>query len=474
MEPEARTQTGAVRGRWEGEIAVFRGIPYAQAPIGALRFAPPVPARSWEGVREAADFSPPAPQPAYRVESAESCLTVNVWSPSPGATRLPVLAWVHGGAYRLGRSANPHFDGATLAATGAVVVSLNYRLGLEGFGRLAGAPDNRGILDQIRALGWVRDNIAAFGGDPGNVTVFGQSAGAGCIAAMLAMPSTAGLFRRAVVQSLPGTYFSPRLAAAVSDSIADELGVPMSELAGLPVGAVIDATESVIGTMPGRVEFWGPMALTPTPFSPVVDGEVLPGAPWQALADGAARNVDLLVGHTRDEFRALAARLGPVVTADVLTAALDRVPLGRDAYGAADPARLFESAYSDWLLRMPCLHLAGAQQAGGGTARLYELSWPRSEREGAGHSLDVLLLFGTLEVDGVRGDPAVGHAMRADWLRFAATGDPGWRSYDPDTRIARNYDTEVSTGTYPEEASRRIWRDHRFGTLDLLPPVSSG
>ena len=200
--PHVRLDSGSVRGRTEDGLAVFRGMPFARPPVGELRLAAPMPVDPWEGVRETVAFGPPPPQ--SRVMGAPAAqdtdgdwLTVNVWSPDLGAARLPVMVWIHGGGYVYGWSGDPLFDGATLARDGVVVVTFNYRLGAEGFGHFPGAPANRGLLDQVAALRWVQDNIAAFGGDPGRVTVFGESSGAGCIAALMAMPRAAGLFRRA-------------------------------------------------------------------------------------------------------------------------------------------------------------------------------------------------------------------------------------------------------------------------------------
>jgi para-nitrobenzyl esterase len=254
ISPEVRTTAGAVRGMQRG-VAVFRGIPYAQPPVGALRFRAPVPAQPWDGVRDASTFGPPAPQASSPPDASDDWLTLNVWSPDLGATGLPVMVWIHGGAYLHGSSASPHSDGATLAAAGAVVVSVNYRVGMEGFAHLAGAPDNRGILDQTLALRWVQENIAAFGGDPGNVTVFGQSAGAGSIAALLAMPAATGLFRRAIAQSVPGTFFTTRLAGDVSATIAAEVGAEatVASLARIPPLDLVRATGTVARTLPQRV-----------------------------------------------------------------------------------------------------------------------------------------------------------------------------------------------------------------------------
>ena len=495
-EPEVRTTGGVVRGGWENAVAVFRGIPYAAPPVGSRRFAAPDAAQPWDGIRDALEFGPPVPQADFAgaamtsmsgdaADGSADCLTLNVWAPDLGAAGLPVMMWIHGGRYLQGGSRNPHSDGRTLAQSGVVVVSVNYRVGVEGFAHIAGAPDNRGILDQIAALRWVRDNVAAFGGDPGNVTVFGQSAGAGCIAALLVMPMAAGLFRRAIAQSVPGTYLSPHLAGAVSATIAAELGAraTVDDLARLPPRALIDATGAVIQKMPEFLDSWGPMALTPTPFSPVVDGATLPQAPWRGLATGSGRDVDLLVGHTRDEYSLFTAMPGSDVTDEQLSATLDRLAPAaggyRDAYPEATPGELDELVNSDWLFRMPSLHLGHAQHVGGGAAWTYELCWGFDREHGASHSLDVLLVFGTLGVDDVRGHPSaranaadevvrVSHQMRTDWARFAATGDPGWAPYDPITRTTRVYDAHPVTAPYPEERSRRIWSSHRFDTLDLV------
>ncbi|MEV4124350.1 carboxylesterase family protein [Nocardia sp. NPDC049707] len=498
IEPEIRTAAGVVRGRREGPITVFRGIRYAEPPVGARRFAAPVPAQPWDGVRDAQQFGPPVPQASNTGsvmssvsgstdDGSEDCLTLNVWSPELGAAKLPVMVWIQGGTYLENNTANPHCDGAALAEAGVVVASMNYRVGVDGFARITGAPDNRGILDQIAALGWVQDNIAAFGGDPANVTVFGQSAGGACIAALLVMPKAAGLFRRAISQSMPGTYFTPQLATAISTTIAAQLGVQASvaDLASLPPRAVTDATTAVIAKMPEFVDIWGPMALTPTPFSPVVGGDVLPCAPWSAVADGAARAVDLLIGHTRDEFRLYTSRPGSEPTPVQMAAAFEHLApdaegdrLYRAAYPDATPGRRFELVHTDWLFRMPSLHLADAAHTGGGPVWLYELAWSFNSEQGASHCLDFLLLFGTLSPEEVRAHRAahpnaaneishVGQHMRTDWVNFATTGKPGWAPYDPEKRTTRVYHAEPVTQPYPEEPSRRIWSAHRFDTLDL-------
>ncbi|MFD5758259.1 carboxylesterase/lipase family protein, partial [Streptomyces sp. NPDC127044] len=213
-DPVVTTPYGAVRGRYEDGIAVFRGIPYAAPPFGARRFRPPVPPEPWDGVRDAGEFGPTPPKPPYSeafarlladpVVPGDDCLNLNVWTPEPGpGARLPVMVWIHGGALTRGSSAVPVYDGQAFARDGVVLVSINYRLGVEGYGLFPDAPPNAGLRDQLAALEWVRESIARFGGDPDRVTVFGESAGAISIGALLASPRAQGLFRRAVLQSGP-------------------------------------------------------------------------------------------------------------------------------------------------------------------------------------------------------------------------------------------------------------------------------
>ena len=226
-----------------------------------------------------------------------------MFTPDLGAAGLPVMVWIYGGAYRAGASSLPGYDGTPLARQHVVLVTFNHRVGVEGYAQLPGVPANRGLLDQVAALRWVRENVAAFGGDPDRVTVFGESAGAGAIAALLVMPAAAGLFRRAIAQSVPGTFFSSALAADVTAAIAARAGLPATAEA-FKTADPARLTAAADAVRPGdHFGRWGRVAYTPTPFSPVVDGEVLPAAPWREVAAGAARNVDLITGHTRDEYR---------------------------------------------------------------------------------------------------------------------------------------------------------------------------
>ncbi|MFI5693161.1 carboxylesterase/lipase family protein [Kribbella sp. NPDC051586] len=484
-DPEVRTTTGFVRGRNENGLAVFRGIPFARPPVGELRFAAPQPAEPWDGVREAVAFGPPPPQslvfgPPSNPATGDDWLTVNVWSPHLGAG-LPVMVWVYGGAYAIGQSGDPSYDGTQLASEGdVVVVTFNHRLGVDGFGQLEGAPANRGLLDQVAALEWVQANIGAFGGDPGHVTVFGESAGAGSIAALLAMPRAAGLFRRAITQSAPGTFFSPELAGDIMAAIADLLDVvpTVDNLQKVSISELVDASDALATGMRSDTDRWGAAAYMAIPFAPVVDGEVLPRTPFEALADGAGRDVELIAGHMRDEYRLMLAadgRLGNLTDQDAATALQMLAPDGyREAYPDATAEQLYELVHSDWLFRMPSHRLAEAQVAGGGRAYAYELAWPDTGLR-ACHGLDVPLVFGTTPLLGFLLDPSelpdadqVSQLFRTAWLTFAHTGDPGWPEYDATTRQVAVFGTDLTTTPYPEETSRLLWAAHPFAPLLLL------
>ncbi|MFI1363103.1 carboxylesterase/lipase family protein [Streptomyces griseochromogenes] len=503
--PVVRTASGAVRGRREDGLAVFRGIPFAEPPVGEARFQAPRPARAWDGTREAYAFGPPPPQepgitgrkdvPAPD-PTGVGWLTVNVWTPDPDpSSARPVMVWIYGGAFRMGHAGQPGYDAQHIARDGdVVVVTFNYRVGTEGFARLDGAPANRGLLDQVAALEWVRANIAAFGGDPEQVTVFGESAGAGSVASLLAMPRARGLFRRAVAQSMPGTFFSDELARDMAAALAAEVGhrPTAADLAAVDPLRLTSAGQSLGAKMPGYRDRWGQAAPTATPFAPVVDGDILPTTPWQALAAGAARDVDLLVGHNRDEFRLFLVMAGLLdkITEEQTTGILRLLAPGgeagerayRAAFPEATPADLYERVQTDWLFAMPSLHLAEAQRAGGGSAHVYELAWTAPGNGGAlgaCHALDIPLLFGTFRADlGVllfagADVPAEAEELssrfRRSWTSFARTGDPGWPAYDTAERLVQVLDAEPTVTAYPRETSRRLWEGHEFLPLPLLP-----
>jgi para-nitrobenzyl esterase len=416
-------------------------------------------------VREALAFGPPPPQAdafgMNQLAGGDDWLTLNVWSPDPSPdAALPVMVWIHGGAYAIGTSGLPEYDGARLAGDGVVLVTFNYRVGVEGFAHIEGAPANRGLLDQLAALEWVRDNIRAFGGDPARVTVFGQSAGGGSVGALLAMPRAAGLFGRAVAQSVPGTFFTPELAGDIAGACAAELGLKptVADLSAVDPELLCAAADEVTANIGAHVERWGPPAHRSILFAPVVDGAVLPTTPWEAR-----HGVDLLVGHTRDEHRLFTA-LEEVTEEQAATAVEVFAP---GPYPAAEPVALYERVLSDWLFRMPSLHLAERAAA---AVHFYELTW--SGVLGACHGLDVPLVFGNLTsglpatlIDDLAAAEAVSAHMRAAWIAFATNGDPGWPTFD--SGLVQIFDADPVVAPYPEVESRKIWRDHTFAPLPL-------
>ena len=492
-QPMVRTTEGVLEGRWRQGNAVFRGISYAQPPVGPLRFAAPVPPPPWDGIRQAAEFGPVVPQSgpvAADPTPGSDWLTLNVCTPDPGAARLPVLVWIPGGGYMAADSSDPMYDPTALAGAGIVVVSINYRVGAEGFGLLDDAPPNRGLLDQIAALHWVRRNIAAFGGDPDQVTVAGQSAGAGSVAALLTMKPVRGLFRRAIAHSAPGLHCTPALAEQVTAALAERLAVAPT-VAGFCDVDPWRLAEGVTSLSTGLQEYrerWGRMTVTGVAFSAVVDGELLAETPWPALAGGRASGIDLLVGHTRDEFRLFSFMMGKLgtFTADDADTALDQLAptpeaaaAYRAAYAQASPEELVETVYSDAIFRMPSQQLAEANEVAGGTSFLFELRLASPAFGGilgACHSLDVPLAFGALDSPTGRqflGDPptsdavAVSRELNQAWVRFITTGDAGWDAYRPDRQLTRVLDAESTTVPYPEQISRRIWAGHTVAAFDI-------
>ena len=392
------TTGGAVRGTRVAErVTAHLGIPYAAAPFGPLRFQPPVPTR-WHGVRDCVRFGPVAPQSAELPgmpnwhPGDEDVLTVNVWAPDD-ARDLPVLFWVHGGAYTFGSSAQPDFDGTALAAAGLVVVTCNYRLGFEGFGHLDGHPDNRGLLDQRAALDWVLANIAEFGGDPDHVTAAGQSAGAASVALLG--------HRRLILHSPPDKHFTPDLAAEIAEQVG--LGTPAELLA---------ASDRVVA------RYRADPTAGQLHYEPVIYAPVLDASPLSFLGDDA----ELLVCHTAHEYglgHAVGA-IAPVGTEAELAAfaeVFDLVPPS----GGTVPER-YLAALNELVFVGPARALTGGFSA-------------RFEHGRAWHCADVPYAFGNLDAPGadfliggppVAADRALSKRMRQAWVDFATTGDPGW------------------------------------------------
>ncbi|WP_257002503.1 carboxylesterase/lipase family protein [Streptomyces sp. WZ.A104] len=478
-----RTVHGTVRGAVEKGVAVFRGIPYAAPPVGARRFRAPEPPEPWTGVREALAYGPTAPKRPYAppldrllpdpAVPGEEWLNLNVWTPSPkpDATGLPVLVWIHGGSLLHGSSAVPVYDGSAFARDGVVLVSVNYRLGVEGFGVFPDAPANRGLLDQLAALEWVRDNIAAFGGDRDRVTVAGESAGAVSIAALLATDRAAGLFRRAVLQSGAPAALPPEAAGGTTELIAKRLGVPATAAAF----AAVDP--DALLTAQAEVTSGGNPLTGRTAFQLVVDGELLTHDPADALRTGTAAGIDLLMGANTEEYRLWFVPGGLTERISRLKLRLAllkfRVPSAtartyRGNRPDATPGEILGALATDLLLRVPLNRLADARTDAPGSTYVYEFGWPSPvERLGACHALELGFVFDTLAhpdtaaLTGPDAPQELADAMHRAWVAFAATGDPGWPSWDASRPVRFFGPGAPALVLAPRDDELRGWEPYR-------------
>ncbi|MBB4930760.1 para-nitrobenzyl esterase [Lipingzhangella halophila] len=492
MDRTVSTSGGAVRGvAADGGVTVYRGIPYAAPPIEDARFRAPAAPAAWDGVRDASRFGPISPQapslpgtPPWSPQDGADILTVNVWAPKRRPEPRPVLVWIHGGAYQFGASSDPLYEATELARAGLVVVSMNYRVGFEGFGHVPGCPDNRGLLDQVAALEWVRENIAAFGGDPENVTVAGQSAGAGSVVSLLTMPAAHGLFRRAIAYSVPHDFISPESAGEVSERISAMTGVPLTReaLAAIPPEVLIEATVK-LGAQFRQDPTAGFRHYATMPYVPVIDGEVLPGAPLHAIAAGATRDVDLMVCHTMHEWRLFTA-LGtvPVVSDEEgleHAAAAFGLPAGsvegyRELVPDAPVTALFQAIVSDGMFTEYTTRIAEEHARAGGRAHLSRFAWESPAMEGtlrSCHALDLPFVFGTFDSPSGKlfldGSPSgeqreLSRRMVRAWADFAATGEPGWTAVTPDSTPVRIWDTPESVQEEDRTGVRALWRGVAF------------
>lgn len=495
------TTAGRVEGGRDGDVECFLGIPYAAPPVGELRFRAPRPPVPWAGVRPATEAGPGAPQPAPASLVAsqvpdtqdEDCLNLNVWTPAADGGRRPVLVWVHGGAFVSGTGATPLYRGAALAARGdVVVVTCNYRLGLLGFlghSELAddegdGAAANWGLLDQAAALRWVRDNIAGFGGDPGNVTVFGESAGSMSVCDLLAMPAAAGLVRRAVAQSGPPLALPMDRAEDLTAKVLAELGLSRpADLRGVGVDALLGAQVDAVMARAGAA----------LPLLPVVDGASLPEDPVRSFEVGRTAAVPLLIGTNLDEatffmvadpanrdpdeatvlrrlrrvFDGWGVGLDPATVIDAYRDA--RAARGEDTA----PRALWAAVQSDLMFRIGAVRAAAAHAANGNDTWTYLFTWPSPAMDGAlgaCHALEIPFVFGTLDApfmdrfagDGPEAEVLSGRLMDA-WAAFARTGDPShdgigpWPRYDADRRATLVVGRDVAVVDDPLGSERQVW-----------------
>lgn len=488
------TRSGPVRGFVQGDTAVFRGIPYGASTAGANRFAPPQAPEPWTEILKVRDLGPQAMQlDLVRTDDVaesygggiwkprpmgEDCLVLNVWTPAADHGRRPVMVWIHGGAFQDQSGYSGWTDGTRLASDhDVVVVSVNHRLNAFGFLHLpdAGGTDfadsgNAGMLDLVAALRWVQDNVARFGGDPENVTVFGVSGGGWKISTLMAMPAAGGLFHKAIVQS--GSYLKANpadLAERVARELLDRLGIPLNRLERLrdvPASAIISAMKGnpLPGSREGRLD-----------FAPTVDGRALPRDPFDPDAPPGAAGIPMLIGTTCDEITH-----SDIPDDDALTADMRRqgVPAAAAheivaAYAASlpglSPSAVIGRIRSDMAFRFSAIVQAERQVATGAPVYMYLFAWPwQAMQNQAVHGMDVPFAFGNISEDTLSHPPdgrtrALGKAMSTAWAAFARSGDPThpgiprWDAYSLDARSTMILDRECFTESDPVSAGRVAW-----------------
>lgn len=501
------TSSGPVEGVAYADHLRFCAIPYAAPPVGSARFRPPAAHPGWTEPLQARKYSAAAPQleptlellrDPSQTDFSEDCLYLNIFTPACDDGRRPVLFWIHGGAFTHGSGANGLYRSPDLSVVGnCLLVAINYRLGPLGFLRLDEATDgacpstgNEGLLDQIAALRWIADNAAAFGGDPDNITLFGESAGAMSVAALLAMPACKGLFRRAVIQSGSGEIAVPvDRAAAMGEqflSALKDMGHSAADVPRLPWQALCDASARL--RHPQVIDRPSAMGM---PMVPVMGGADLPELPLRAVERGQTKDIDLMVGWTRDEwtlfsafvpeqwgtdemkmYRILEKLSGSADRARQLAAAYHQELAQRERMN--HPGGILSQAMTDYAFRIPSLSLLNAQVNAGGRAIAYEFDWesPLADRIlGACHALELPFLFGTLSPASIRkwageGEQAqaLSLLMQRGWTRFAADGQPGfdrqaWPQWDPARMQLVHLAAESGLGEMYDRQSLSAWTE---------------
>ncbi|WP_338595792.1 carboxylesterase family protein [Saccharopolyspora sp. SCSIO 74807] len=485
--PVVRTNAGRVRGRRSHAGLVFSGIPYAAAPTGPARFSAPRPAPRWAGERDAAMPGPTAPAPRREFGALDmgpffgpgwvrgaDYLTVNVWTPDTATRGLPVMVFVHGGAFVSGSGQAALYDGTGFARDGVVLVTLNYRIGAPGWLSLPGAPDNRGLLDVLAALRWVQEEIARFGGDPANVTLFGQSAGATIVAAALADPAARGLFRRVISQSGNGLgAFVPAQAELVMKRLGQLLGVPVGSLPEVPDERLVDAVEQ-LGPMDLGLDGHRDPLLRLARFSPVLERQ-----PAVAVAAGAGADADLLIGNNAAEgnlYLAPGGALDSSTMDDVGDVAVQAHPepdrlvaAYRQQRPSATAGELRAAVLGDGLFGAGTRALADAHAGRGQPTYRYEFAWRSSALGGAlgaAHGVELPFVFDSAGEPRLHGpnsllgddfSPELAREVHSAWVRFAATGDPGWDRYTLPQRRVRNLARPSATIDDPRPLERAAW-----------------
>ncbi len=483
------TASGPLRGRHKDGVELYAGIPYAAPPVGERRFRPPAAVVPWTEVRDATRFSPAAPQlPGEGLTSSTpllwdeaTCLALNVSTPAADDARRPVMVWIHGGDFKHGMGAIPWYNGTNFAKNGDVVlVSINYRMGPFGFCRLDHLDASfrgsglAGILDQIAALEWVRSNIESFGGNPDDVTIFGESAGAFSVATLLALPEADGLFHKAILQSGSGhAVHTGAQAAAITDRLMAAAGV--TTIAGLQA---LDAADLLALAADVEAADNRDLELSNSPFYPCVDGDLLADPPVDVIAGGSSSAVPVLLGTNGDETRLWGMQaVDEGRLARVVARYRPDAPDAIAAYRATDAGRssgdVAVAISTDFSFRVPSVRLAEARaSAGAAPTWMYLFDWKATSFGGAlgsCHALEIPFVFDNLDQPGIAdfaGDQApqaLADAMHAAWIAFARTGSPvteatpGWDPYVPETRIVQQFADDLTLLHNPGATELGSW-----------------
>jgi para-nitrobenzyl esterase len=503
------TKQGQLEGIEKLGCLQFRGIPFAAPPVGDLRWKSPRPHQGWDGVRDASQFGPICPQVSGTLERlggasgrpaqpmSEDCLTLNVYTPALDDEQRPVMVWIHGGAFSTGSGRIPWYSGHNFARDGIVVVTINYRVSAFGFLHLEDQfgsefrdSGTAGTQDQIAALQWVRDNIASFGGDPDNVTIFGESAGGMSVGTLVAAPAAKGLFHKAIPQSGASHASHARETAnLITEKFCEFVGVTSGDvdaLLSLSTDDIVDGVEKIgLAITNEDAALFGPDHCGfSMPFQPVHGGDVLPKFPLDAVKDGSASDVPTLVGTNLEEWKLFALGLKE----DALRTHAVR-PLRNLCTRAGRSADDIVAAYqqhvgtdSEYDLRVametdrnfliPAIRLAEAQATSGAPTWMYRFDWKSPAfggKMGSAHALEIPFVFDNLDAPGAgvfTGDaapPELATKMHAAWVAFAKTGDPNigdlpdWPRYDTKTRPTMLLDAECAVENDPNGDLRELW-----------------
>ncbi|MBN2239264.1 MAG: carboxylesterase/lipase family protein [Dehalococcoidales bacterium] len=495
------TKSGALEGFYQDGIYQFRGVPYAEPPVGPLRWLPPQPVTSWEGVRPVKAYgnlsiqvmnaapsdSPGAPKFGDAPQS-EDCLYLNIWTPGLDDAKRPVMLWIHGGGFIMGSGSESFMDRGVLASRGdVVIVSLNYRLGATGFinlneitGGKIPASGNEGLLDQVAALEWIQENIAGFGGNPDNITIFGFSAGGMSVGLLLALPAARGKFHKANNRSGAANVISKlKDAVDISERYLDIFG-----LTGNDIDDIRDLTSRQL--LDGQQELGDILrkeSNKATPFQPVVDGIVMPEIPMLAIANGSSKGIPLMAGNTRDELKSMSSmtpearsmdeaeltrRLNILLSPEMVPGVVNTYRSTRGKEKPVSPAELLGSINTDMMFRIPTIRLVEAQRDNGAKAYNYLFAYNSPAMGGAlgaMHGLDNPFLFGALDAGFTGNGPeqqALAEKIQDSCIAFAHTGDPScesagkWPEYGQD-RMTMIWDVDARVELAPFEEERQAW-----------------